>query len=313
MTASVRFAHISDVHLPLEAAPPLLYMNLKRSLGLLNWLRKRRYVHTRAALDAIVADIKREAPDHILVSGDLINIGLPSEYEAARTWLESVGTPQHVSVVPGNHDIYVELGADPGIGRWDAYMLSNVAGATAGGIKPAIGHYGGAGTWRSGAFPYVRRIGHVAVVGVCSARPTLVGWASGTVGRPQLDRLAAILDQLKQAGLARLVMIHHPPLPGQAPPRRALEDAQALSELLERYGADLVIHGHNHTQTSVIHAAIPILGVASASACRDYGDEPPARYNLITVTGEAIEIETRGLNTADQCVMHIAAARYSRR
>ncbi|WP_457825368.1 hypothetical protein, partial [Staphylococcus aureus] len=75
MTDAVRFAWLSDVHLPL-AGFPLRYWNLKRVLGWLNWQRKRRFIHTREALDLIVADMKAQKPDHILVSGDLINLGL---------------------------------------------------------------------------------------------------------------------------------------------------------------------------------------------------------------------------------------------
>ena len=46
-------------------------------------------------------------PDHIAVTGDLVNLALDDEVEAARGWLETVGPPDLVSVVPGNHDAYV--------------------------------------------------------------------------------------------------------------------------------------------------------------------------------------------------------------
>ena len=41
-------------------------------------------------------------------------------------------------------------------------------------------------------------------------------------------------------------MIHHPPLPGLAPPRKALSDAADLRDVLRDGGAELVLHGHNH-------------------------------------------------------------------
>jgi len=305
MPNTVRFAHISDVHLPLEGRPPLRYMNLKRTLGWLNWQRKRRYIHTRVALDRIVADIRSQAPDHILVSGDLINIGLPQEYEAARDWLETLGPPDRVSVVPGNHDIYTRgIEVMQGKLTWAPWIANCSYGRA---IDPDTPY--------SLRFPFVRRVGPVAVIGVSSAVARPVGFASGECGKAQLDRLAAQLTRTKADGLVRLVMIHHPPLPGMAPPRRALEDAQELAEVLGRCGAELVIHGHNHTLSSVMHGGIPVLGVASASARRSYGAEPPARYNLLTISRDAarttIDIETRGLDTPVMQIVQIAAKRFS--
>ena len=55
----------------------------------------------------IVADIKASSPDHLAVTGDLVNLALDAEIEMARYWLETLGSPHDVSVVPGNHDAYV--------------------------------------------------------------------------------------------------------------------------------------------------------------------------------------------------------------
>ena len=58
-------------------------------------------------LDALVADMRAQRPDHIAVTGDLVNLALEAEFAPAQAWLESVGEPQHVTVIPGNHDAYV--------------------------------------------------------------------------------------------------------------------------------------------------------------------------------------------------------------
>lgn len=315
--AQVTFAHLSDVHLPPMAAFPMRHWNLKRVLGWLNWQIKRRHVHRRAALDAIVADIRAQAPGHILVSGDLVNIGLPAEYAAARDWLAALGPPETVFMVPGNHDIYCADTAADGIAAWAARMASNEAGAAviAGvtretGLTPAV---------RSGiAFPYVRIVGPVAVIGVNSAVPTAPGIAAGEVGSEQADMVAATLAALGRAGLFRLVMIHHPPLPGQASVRRGLADAERMADILAD-GAELAIHGHNHTITSVACGRCTVEGVASASAARPLHDEPAARYNLITVAGEVggpfeVRLETRGLAKVEgavgEAVLRIAEKRF---
>ncbi len=71
-------------------------------------------------------------------------------------------------------------------------------------------------------------IGSVALIGVNSAVPTPPAMAWGCGRRAAAARLPACSTRARDAGLFRLVMIHHPPLPGQASPARALKDAEAL-------------------------------------------------------------------------------------
>ena len=114
MSAAITIAHLTDVHLgPIAGFTPR-YWNLKRALGYANWRRNRRPAYQRAVLDRIVVDLAAQAPDHIAVTGDLTNIGLPQEHINALSWLQGVGPPERVSVIPGNHDIYSRLGGDIG-------------------------------------------------------------------------------------------------------------------------------------------------------------------------------------------------------
>lgn len=305
MTARLTLAHISDIHLgPITGFTPR-YWNIKRGLGFVNWQRRRRFVHATSIADLIAADALAQAPDHIAVTGDLVNIGLPAEYAAARSWLERLGSPAFVSVVPGNHDIYTgRLHGASCLESWGDYMQSDAWGA-------------GLVNRADRRFPYVRRIGGAALIGLNSAVRTRPFFASGRLGTDQLDPLADILDRTRDEGLMRIVLLHHPPLPGQAPLRRALEDASALQKVLTSHGADLVLHGHNHTGTLVWQAssgrAVPIVGVASASATRAHHDEPTARYNLLTLTvegdGVAIECVTRGLAPDGQSITEVARQR----
>jgi 3',5'-cyclic AMP phosphodiesterase CpdA len=299
---TVTLAHLSDVHLPLTAGFSPRLWNIKRALGWVNWQRKRRFVHRQDALDALVADMRAQAPDHVLVSGDLVNIGLPTEYRRAASWLSELGSPDRVSVVPGNHDAYVAGEAERGVSHWSDYMASDAYGQSLGAFgEPMMG----------AAFPYVRQIGPVAVIGVNSGIPTRPGSAAGEVGPLQMAALAHVLEATEKAGLVRLVMIHHPPVPGLATGARGLRDSRDFAGTLERHGADLVIHGHNHQMMSSVYAGIAIEGVASASAARAQGHEPPARYNLIRVatrgTGREITIETRGARGAGEPIRRIAS------
>lgn len=290
----VSIAHLSDCHLPNVAGFSPRYWNLKRGLGFLNWHLKRKAIHSRAAVAALVADVHAQAPDHIAVTGDLVNIGLPAEYVAARDWLTALGPPDRVSVVPGNHDIYVEPEGTAGVALWADYMSPD-----------AYGHsiMGKAGALEAGPrFPFLRRVGSAAIVGVNSSCATAVGYAGGEVGAAQRQRLGVILSQLKAEGLFRLVLIHHPPMPGLTPPRRSILDAAEVEAVIARHGAELVLHGHNHRRSQARIGDTRIEGIGSASAVRGYHDEPAAQYALyrIAVTGgrASVTVTLRGFPTA---------------
>lgn len=299
MTETFTLVHMSDVHLgPLEGLP-LRHLNTKRALGYLNWQRGRRFVHTRSVADRIAADALAQEPDHIAVTGDLANLGLPGEYARALAWLEALGDPTRVSVVPGNHDIYTgRLRGASCLETWAPYMRGNEAPVSDGPVR----------------FPYVRRLGPVALIGLNSAVPTPPFVAAGRLGEAQIADLAATLERLGETGAIRVVLIHHPPLPGQAPPRRALEDASALADVLARSGAELVLHGHNHQQMLAWRRhsdrGIPVLGAASASAAIAHKDEPLGRYHVLRIRRDDgtvhIDCEIRGFADANGPVVRLS-------
>jgi 3',5'-cyclic AMP phosphodiesterase CpdA len=304
MTETLTLAHISDVHLgPIAAFHPR-YWNLKRGLGFLNWHRGRRFVHRTNVADAIAADALAQKPDHIAVTGDLANIGLPSEYEKALSWLGALGSPGDVSVVPGNHDIYTaRLHGASCLTRWAPHMSSDDWG------KDYVAQ-------PDNGFPFVRRVGPVALVGLNSAVPTPPFVASGRLGPRQLSALAHTLERLGTSGLIRVVLIHHPPLAGQASRMRGLEDAADFERVIEAHGAELVLHGHNHRDMLAwrqwTRGHVPVVGVASGSAGRAHKGEPPARYNILRFArgsgGFEIELRTRGLLDPSGPIVEISRA-----
>jgi 3',5'-cyclic AMP phosphodiesterase CpdA len=130
-------AHLSDPHLAPLPRPRIAELASKRLTGYFNWLRKRRAIHRSDVLATITGDLARARADHIAVTGDLVNIALPAEFEHARRWLEAVGAPTEVSLVPGNHDAYV-AGAD-GLGarRTMQRRWAPPTPATATGLRPS--------------------------------------------------------------------------------------------------------------------------------------------------------------------------------
>jgi 3',5'-cyclic AMP phosphodiesterase CpdA len=289
-------AHLSDIHL--SPMPKLRRRELlsRRMFGFINWQR-RKHFHQRDVLDLLTADLLAQNPDHIAVTGDITNLGATEEYKAALKWLEILGTPDHVTVTPGNHDTYVRSSWENGMNCWAAYMAPNAAGQRfSGSFRP---------TPILARFPFVRILADaVALVAVCSARPNPPTLASGRLGSAQLERLAAALAALGREGLCRVVLIHHPPLPGMTDWSRALHDAEDLAAVLRRFGAELVLHGHHHkhtiTRLDAAGGPIPIVGAPSASAAHRVGRKPAARFNLYRIERAGklwrIEMASRALH-----------------
>ncbi|WP_158008106.1 metallophosphoesterase family protein [Methyloceanibacter superfactus] len=213
-------AHLSDIHLSPMPHAKRRHLLSKRILGYVNWHRGRKLVHRREFLDALTRDILERKPDHVAVTGDLVNLGLPEEFLRAADWLHHLGKPDHVTVIPGNHDAYVRLHPDKSTRHWHPYMQANEAGAALF-ATPETG------------FPFVRRFGDVGIVALSSAIPTMPFVAAGKLGKPQLAYLASALDRLGREGLFRVVLIHHPPLPGQSGWQRGLRDAKKLRDVLK--------------------------------------------------------------------------------
>jgi 3',5'-cyclic AMP phosphodiesterase CpdA len=276
-------AHLSDPHLGPLPHPSWRELASKRCLGYVNWRRGRGAIHRAQALDAITDDLRRERADHVAVTGDLVNIALQSEFERARKWLESLGPPADVSLVPGNHDAYVRAAAVHRDRHWAPYMEGDPFPG-----KAAAG------------FPYVRRRGRVALVGLSTAVVTPAFMATGRLGGPQIERAGEILAELGAAGLFRVVMIHHPPGTAASWPHKRLTDAAAFRRMIAAAGAELLIHGHDHVHAlgwlAGKGARVPAIGVPSASAWPPSNPPPlagegwegvAAAYNLYRIGGSA--------------------------
>lgn len=274
-------AHLSDPHLP--PLPPVRLADLigKRVTGWLNWRLLRAAHHSAKVLDALITDLIEARPDHIAVTGDLANLALAPEFERGREFLARLGAPGQVTVIPGNHDAYVR-GAEAMFGKsWRDFMTGDEAAGT--------------------PFPFLRRRGPAALIGLSTAVPTLPFFATGRLGADQTKRLDALLESLSREQCFRVVLIHHPPA-GERPWLRRLEDADAFRAAIARHGAELILSGHDHAaarhEIPGPHGPVPVLQVPSASA--PAGDRHgAAAYNLYRIAGTpgawTCEAETRAI------------------
>lgn len=284
---SYLLAHLSDPHLGPRPRPRLSELIGKRAIGLVNWWRKRGRIHRGDVLARIVTDLKAQAPDHIVVTGDLANLSLPGEYPLGRAWLQSLGDPQHVTYVPGNHDAYVRGTDGHVLTHWGEYMRGDAEENLEA---------------RAVSFPFLQRRGPLALIGLSSAVPTGPLMATGRLGAAQTARLGEVLDASGREGAFRIVLIHHPPLSKPSRRLRRLVDAPALQATLARHGAELLLHGHDHEHVlkwlEGPSGKIPAVGVPSASE-RPPGEHDSAGYNLYRISGGPkawrCEVISRGL------------------
>jgi 3',5'-cyclic AMP phosphodiesterase CpdA len=281
-----RLAHFSDIHLgPL---PAVRYRELasKRITGYINWRRSRRHHMQDGIAERLIADLRHMPHDHIAVTGDLVNLALDGEIEMARMWLEALGSFEDVSLVPGNHDAYVPGALDRACRAWGGWMAGD-------GLDRPVDR---------DSFPFLRRRGPLAIIGVSSARATAPFMASGAFGGDQADRLDALLAETGKEGLFRVVLIHHPPVRGATATHKRLFGITRFQQSIRRNGAELVLHGHTHLPTTHWIAGpegrVPVVGVAAAGQATGSA-RPAAQYNYFEIAprndGWHVRLTRRGI------------------
>jgi 3',5'-cyclic AMP phosphodiesterase CpdA len=252
-------AHLSDPHLSLLKGVKFRELMNKRAYGYLSWHLRRHNEHEEAVLNALLQDMRSSKPDHIAITGDLTHLGLPKEFRSAREMLKSIGSPNHVTVIPGNHDAYVRASWKRTFCLWWDYMASDAL------QRPPEDMSG-----MARAFPILRVRGHIALIGVSTALPTLPLLAVGRIGQEQLGRLEKILMETREKNLFRVLLIHHPPVAGVVSWRKRLTDRSAFQTLVGRYGAELILHGHSHRNhlghMVTSQGKVSVIGASSASA-----------------------------------------------
>ncbi len=245
----LRFLHTSDIHLlRLDGVMPWRYLN-KRLTGRLNLALHRGKKHDQALFDRMVERVPELAIDRFVVTGDLTNLSLDAEFELCVEAFERIPVP--VTVIPGNHDTYTRGSALAK--RFEHYMEPYMQGER-----------------ESGDYPFVQRFDDVALIGVSSAVATPPFDATGTCGAKQLGRLRRALEATAAEGLARVVLVHHPPVDGLSKPNHALLDRAAFAEVIASAGADLVLHGHEHVRTNATlegpQGVVPVHGIGSGTS-----------------------------------------------
>jgi 3',5'-cyclic AMP phosphodiesterase CpdA len=277
----MRIAHFSDLHvLALDGVSRMRLLN-KRFTGWVNLRLKRQHKHRPGYVRAIAREVTRSKVDHVVITGDLTNLALREEFEATRRLLEDElhFDPDHVTVVPGNHDLYTRgaLRSRRFTTFFSHYLQSDLPELAA-----DIG---------LGLFPIVKLRGAIAIIGLSSAvpRPPLV--ASGQLGAIQLEALDRILahDEVKRR--MPIVAMHHPIHNPPSKMKTLLEglwDAADLIDTVKHVRRGMLLHGHLHSrmQRPLPTHAGHMISVGATSASLDHAHEDRmAGFNLYEFDG----------------------------
>lgn len=275
-----RIAHVSDLHVLAPAGVELrrILFN-KRVTGYANLLLKRARVYRRDYLLSVLS-AAAAASDHVVVTGDITNLSLEGEYEEAVRLLEDAARSTEVTVVPGNHDIYL-----PAIHHerrfphhFGGFMQSDLPALA---VELPAGH-----------FPCVKLRGPAAIIGLSSAVPRPPFVSAGYLGAAQLAALGQVLQHPEVVRRTPVVLVHHCPFDSRLrleQLRSGLVDASAFRAALEPLACGLVLYGHlhvrRHARLLTTSGALDVV-CATAAALDHDDDRVRAGFNLYELDEE---------------------------
>jgi 3',5'-cyclic AMP phosphodiesterase CpdA len=222
-----RIAHLSDLHL-LEAGPvasflqglAIRFVSVGRALDARGRVRK---------LERALAAVVRARADHLVVTGDLTEVGAPAQFEVLAEVLHGSGiAPENVTLVPGNHDAYTS---------GEAWRRA---------LEGPLRAYRGASAGRDGQ---VVERGDVVFLPVDVSCPQSIARSAGEL-RP--DVAAALEARFADAAFrhkALVVAQHHHPYAHEQSAWQwvdGLRGSARLMDLLARHPHVQVLHGHLH-------------------------------------------------------------------
>ena len=293
-----RIAHFSDTHVLAIGNAKLNQFLNKRITGAANLVLNRSRHYRTEVFEAVLDAISQEQADHVVCTGDLVNLALEAEFIKVRSLLASHFEPGQLTIVPGNHDYYVKEAMERG--HFESIFSDYLPDAAPG--EPT--------------YPFLKVVGDIAIIGLCSAIEQPFFFAGGEIGTVQLEKMTKLLRSPTIEGKFKIVLVHHPLVPD--PERkleftRRLEDAEGFIAALwdlENNAPDLVLNGHNHRYRRCYLPGTSVLNVQAASASR-FGGKYPAEYNVYEIEeGMLKTIHRRVFNAEREAFTNVIAYDY---
>lgn len=224
----MKLAHFTDIHIthfPLSGDFAVKRMAAVVSYSLFG--RGKHFAGSDQRIAKLLADVDGQHVDHALCTGDLTGVSTEAEFDTvASLFGPRLQQPDRFTVIPGNHDRYVN-GVDG--------LFAKHFGALSEGAR----------------FPFAKNVGDLTIVAIDVTRPTSVVDSSGLCGEKQRGQLLEILTDASLKHRFVTLALHYGLLraEGQRDKRsHGLRDDLELMALIDRedVSLDLVLHGHMH-------------------------------------------------------------------
>lgn len=232
LPSSALIAHLSDLHM-LEGRPrgrSVLELGMRfaafgQALG------------ARARMGRLAAALRAAqdaGAEHLVVTGDLTEVGTPAQFETlAEVLADARIDPDRVTLVPGNHDAYT---------RADAWQRA---------LEGPLARYRRSSACGEGSVVERARAFLLPVDVACHQHITR---AAGELTARAADALEAMVSDLSGRGRPVVIVLHHSPIAHR--PRawqwlHGLRGGERIVDLLARFPDLHVLHGHLHHEVEV--------------------------------------------------------------
>ena len=205
-----------------------------------------------ALANRVINELNEIAPDIVVITGDLTDMGFHQEFRKARNLVNQLEC-RNIMVLPGNHDA-----RNVGETHFREFF---------GALNSELDYNG------------------VRVLGLDSTEPDL---DSGRIGRGMYKWVE---ERFGEPSELKVVGLHHHlvPVPGTGRERNIAYDAGDLLRVLSLTGADLVLCGHKHVPNVWRLEDILVMNAGTACSLRLRGAIKPS-YNVIELYRDRVRV-----------------------
>lgn len=225
-----------------------------------------------AALDWFASRVAQDAPDMVIITGDLTMRARSAEFAAAQDWLAALGVP--VLIEPGNHDLPY---FNPVRRIWRPYdRIIRLQDRLHEGVQ------------LDGV--------HLVSLPTTARAQWRLNWSKGKVGRRSLSAAVQSL-QSGRPDMLRVVLTHHPLIEAATRTSGRTTGGRAALDAIAAAGADAVLSGHVHDpfdlQVPTAHGTVRLIGAGTLS---ERVRSTPPSYNRLDIDGMDLSVAV--------CAMH---------
>ncbi len=248
---------------------------------------------SKAVVEDMLAEVRCQAPDLVVISGDLTQRARPRQFRAARAFLEALPAP--VLVVPGNHDVYpwwrpLSRLVRP-LARYRRYITEE--------LRPAFVN------------------DQVAILGLNTAYGATV--KGGRLAAEDLAYLQTFFAAAPSSAV-RILVIHHHLVQLQAVGSHDVaRGARRALNVIARAGIEFILCGHlhvAHVEPVVVQPddhRVVIVSAGTATSSRGRGPHRNRNfYNVLRIEADTVQIEERYYDPAQRTFINFRQHRFEK-